>query len=116
MIYTCKLENISFFAFHGLYPQEQKIGGTFIVNVEVSRNSSLDETFEDLNKLYNYELLFQIAKKEMQQTQALIETVAKNIFEEINSTLKPEKLSVSVTKLNPAGLFGSGVATVSLTL
>lgn len=114
MEYTCKLESVSFFAYHGLYPEEQQTGGLFTVDIEVGKEIASMEKLNDLNKLFNYEYLYEVAKRHMQQTKPLIETVAKLIYDEIDAQWHPEELVVKITKPNPGGLFKSGAASITL--
>jgi len=77
------LEDIEFHSFHGYYPEEQKIGGRFLVNLE------MDTAFEDafhsdqLEDTFNYETAYKIVKEEMEKPSKLIEHVAGRILDSI---------------------------------
>lgn len=114
MIYSCKLNRVAFYAYHGLYAEEQILGATFYVSIAVSKYAADTINYSSLEQLYNYEHLFAIAQKHMKQTQPLIETIAKNIFDEVLKTMQADEIMVELIKPNPAGLFGSGEAVIIL--
>ena len=76
------LRGAEFYAFHGYYPEEQKAGNTFIIDIEVEIKTfdSLDDNIKDT---INYEELYSICKSEMAKTQKLLETVVLNIITQI---------------------------------
>ncbi len=96
------LEELEFYAYHGLYEQEQKIGNRFSVDIRIFFDYSFQKGEEDLSKTVNYEKLYQCAREEMRTPSKLLETLAANIIERIFTTL-PSVLSVevSVSKYNP---------------
>jgi dihydroneopterin aldolase len=98
-----KVKELRFFSHHGFYPEEQILGNEYLVSIEVSFpfTHSIDDKLENT---INYEILYEIAKKEMRNPQKLLETVASNILNEtllksdIDST---EKIKVNICKINP---------------
>jgi dihydroneopterin aldolase len=80
--FTIELRDLEFFSFHGLYEEEKKAGGEFVVDVfakfpaENHKLTSIDETV-------NYAALFAIIKDEMNQPRELLETIAQVIAEKI---------------------------------
>lgn len=94
------LEGIQFYAYHGFYPEEQKVGNNFLVDIEtemlVKENIS-----DDLSSTLNYETLFEIAETHMKVPVKLLETVAHQILKEIVLKLPAvEHVKVSIRKLN----------------
>ncbi|MGZ3756766.1 MAG: dihydroneopterin aldolase [Mucilaginibacter sp.] len=98
---TIHLHGATFFAYHGFYPEEQKLGNHFIVDVEVSFVPA--QHFDDeLVNTVNYEILYNIAAQQMKQTAKLLETVAQGISDEIKGNYPDlENIRVTVRKLNP---------------
>jgi len=84
MITKVGLKGAEFYAFHGYYPQEQKAGNTFIIDIEVEIKS-FDSTDDNINDTINYEELYAICKSEMAVTQKLLETVVLNIIQKIKT-------------------------------
>ena len=113
---TTALENIRFFAYHGMYPEEKIKGAEFIVDVWVSGEVTDETEFRKLEELVNYEQIYSILTDEMDKPRDFIEDLAKTILDRVFSLLtqKDFQVKVKITKPNPAGLFGSGAASVML--
>jgi len=96
------LHGAEFFAFHGFYPEEQKLGNWFVVDIDVEFTPSANISDDDLNNSVNYEQLYDIACEEMKLTKKLIETVAQAIIDEIkNQYAFVDRIQVRVKKMNP---------------
>jgi dihydroneopterin aldolase len=98
---TIELKNLRFFARHGLYAEEIKIGNEFEVNLSVSY---LAETIviTDIAETINYVSLYELIKAVMQKPTPLLETVAMAIAEKIHQDFpQVKKISVSISKLHP---------------
>ena len=100
-VQTVALKDVKFYAFHGFYPEEQLIGNHFSVDVEVTFVPF--GTTEDLMATVNYEVINSIVTKFMQQPQKLLETLVKNILEELTTTY-PYLLTatVGIKKMHPS--------------
>jgi dihydroneopterin aldolase len=112
MKYQTALNNLEFYAYHGLYKEENLLGGRFLVDVllETETNSKI----LTINQALNYEIIFSIVKEEMEERRELIETVAQSILSELTKAFTDvDHIMVTISKPNPGGLFGSGVARVS---
>lgn len=99
---TIALHGAAFFAYHGFYPEEQKLGNKFIVDIEVD---FVPENYLNDDKIGNtvdYEQVHDIACEQMKYTRKLIETVAQAIADDIKA-LYPLVINIRVTikKLNP---------------
>lgn len=99
-ILTISLNHLRFFAYHGLYAEEKKIGAEFEVNLIVSFPA--ENTISELNNTVNYEKLFQLLKDEMQKPRELLETFAMEVSESIHQSFPSiKKNEISITKLHP---------------
>ncbi|MFN7313905.1 MAG: dihydroneopterin aldolase [Bacteroidota bacterium] len=87
------LENVKFYAYHGLYDFEREKGGEFIVNIHVE--SPEKPAYTTLADVVNYEQLFAIAAKHMNTPTPFIEEVARLILDEITFAF-PEILTAEV--------------------
>jgi dihydroneopterin aldolase len=117
MNYTTSLQNIEFYAYHGLYEAEKYIGGKFIVSASVAQNVDDELLITHINQATNYELLYQIIHKHMMHREDLLETVAQKIINEIKHTFnRALHIKVSIEKPRAAGLLPSGTAVVELDL
>lgn len=84
LIQTVALKDVSVFAYHGYYPEEQVLGRRFLISISVTFQHTGDT--ENLQHTVNYEVLNTILLKEMQNTQQLLETVVKNILDQVLTT------------------------------
>jgi dihydroneopterin aldolase len=109
------LENLEFYAFHGVYPMENLIGNTFIVDMFAYLPSDM-VLIQNIDQTLNYEHAYQHIKKCMAVPQPLLETVAKMIHDGIKE-LQPalEKIEISIRKVHVpiSGMQGSAVVTYS---
>ncbi|MDX2306554.1 MAG: dihydroneopterin aldolase [Microscillaceae bacterium] len=96
------LEGLEFFAYHGFYKEERKIGNKYNVDliVEADLHEAADK--DKLSFTIDYETLYRIIQQEMQRPSKLLEHIARQIiiqiyrqFPEVNS------IEVSVAKFNP---------------
>ena len=96
------LEGLDFHAYHGVYPHERESGNWFEVDIAVETDFSKAAEDDDLSETVNYETLFRIVKDEMEKPSRLLETVAKNIVDDVMREL-PTVTSVEfkISKLNP---------------
>ena len=94
------LEGIRFHAFHGFYPEEQKIGNEFLLDISTESNADGDFV-DELADTVNYERLFEIAAEEMKIPRKLLETVAHAILTRIVAGFPQlDVAKVSIRKLN----------------
>jgi len=96
------LNDAEFFAHHGFYPEEQLLGGRFLVDISVSFVPDNNLSEDEIENTINYESLYIIACEEMQHTRKLIETVAQSIFDRIQQKYSFAKcIKVSLRKMSP---------------
>lgn len=87
-----------FYAYHGYYPGENKMGHTFIVDAIVTYHHQALAS-DDLSQTVNYETIYSICKEEMGNTQKLLETVMFNIGTRIKTLSKDiQSTKVSIRK------------------
>jgi len=94
------LEGLEFFAYHGYYDEERKVGNNFRcdVSVELKSFDSLDDNIYDT---VNYEDAYAIIETEMKQTRKLLETVAYHIIQKIQALHNVTAARVKIHKLAP---------------
>jgi dihydroneopterin aldolase len=100
-IITIELTRLRFFAKHGLFAEEQKIGNEFEVDLYVSYDPG-DTLIDELSETVNYASLFAILKDEMQKPRKLLETFAMEMTDLLHSTYPSiRKIEITLSKLNP---------------
>jgi dihydroneopterin aldolase len=97
---------------HGCWPEEEIIGGDYIVDVEMSVNFLPAAQTDDLNATADYVDVVRIIYHEMALRSKLIETVAYRIASSILKNVRVECVSVKVTKISPPA--GGDVQSVSV--
>lgn len=113
---TVSLQGMKFYAFHGYYAFEQRIGNTFEVDVEAELDTSSSPD-EQLDKTLNYEEIYKITKGYMEKKYQLLETLAYDIAHDVKAyDNKVQKVTVKLSKYNPpiGGKVDRAVVTVSV--
>lgn len=96
------LEGLEFFAFHGAYPEEQKNGNKFLVDVSLEVDCSLPAQTDNLQDSTDYVRIFQIVEKEMAIRSNLLEHLARRMVEKIRADFpKIVACTVKVSKIDP---------------
>ncbi|SDD27642.1 dihydroneopterin aldolase [Mucilaginibacter pineti] len=96
------LQGAEFFAYHGFYPEEQKLGCRYLVDIEVGFVPQAAIMADELDNTVDYEKLYIIACEEMKHTRKLIETVGQGILDKIIGKYPFVKtIHVAIKKVNP---------------
>ena len=112
---TIKLENLRFYGYHGLYPEERCQGGEYRVDLEVDYRTSDTTTQEkaqdtllgsvtsispiiDLSQTIDYVQLYTIVKEEMGKPRELLETITMCIVGNIAAAYSCERIVVEIKK------------------
>lgn len=107
------LRNVRFHAFHGVMPQERRVGGDFLVNLRVGYPLEQAVQSDEVGDTLNYATLYEVVKTEMMQPSNLLEHVAGRIAEAIAERFpQVTSIDLALTKQNPpmgADCDGAGV-------
>lgn len=102
MVSFIELEKILFFAYHGVMPQEKKVGNQFEVNLKVKTDFSDALNDDLLDNTISYADMYEVVKEEMMIPSDLIEHVAGRILRALTSRWPQiEAVELKVSKLNP---------------
>ena len=110
--FTIELRGLQFYSFHGLYEEEKKVGGDFIVDVW-AKFPAEGHVLKSVNETVNYAALFTIVKDEMNQPRELLETIAQSIAEKMYAKygiIKEVEIRIEKKKAPIVGLSGSVAA------
>ena len=110
-----EIEGMEFYAYHGYYDVEQKVGTRFLVDIHIETDCSKAAASDNLDNALDYQNVYLTVKKEMAVVSNLLEHVAGRILDRLKSQF-PEigKASVKISKMNPP--FGGPVEKVSVTM
>ena len=96
------LEGMAFYAHHGYYTEERKRGNNYLIDVQVSYDMEKAATTDDLEYALNYETIYKICERQMDEPRRLIESVAKSIGDEIKEAFpQTEYVRIELKKLKP---------------
>ncbi len=110
-----KLETMRFYASHGCYETEQRVGGRFSVDLSYSYNAAGVIATDNIEKAVSYLDIYAITAQEMAIPSATIEHVAKRIIAKLMSEFAAIKfVEISVAKITPP--LGGDIERVSVTL
>ena len=96
-MFSISLNNLQFFAHHGVYEEERILGNDFEVNVTMSFETV--EPVMELEQTVNYASVYDIIKKRMAVPAQLLETVAQELLQLIyNYDNRIKSITISVRK------------------
>jgi len=95
------LKGMHFYAFHGFYEFERRIGNEFVLDVMIDMDIKNDPD-ERISNTYNYEEIYSTCKKYMKKRYQLLETLVHDIAKEVKaSNSSINEVKIRVEKLNP---------------
>ena len=93
-----RLRNMRFYAYHGLFPEEARLGQRFEVDVDFSEAGRGD----DLEQSVNYADVYKIVEEVVTQRRFnLVEALAEHLAAAIGASHAPISLVVRVRKPHP---------------
>jgi dihydroneopterin aldolase len=107
------INDLRLYAYHGVLPQERRVGGWFVVSLRVHYNITRAMETDEVADTLNYADLYGVVKAEMAVPSQLLEHVAGRIAKAVFGRFpRVLALDLSVTKENPpmgANCSGAGV-------
>ncbi|MFC7061786.1 dihydroneopterin aldolase [Halobacillus seohaensis] len=97
------VNGMEFWAYHGLFPEENKLGQRFYVDLELELNLKPAGTTDDMNESINYGDVYQVTKTIVEgEPKNLVETVSENLAGELLHQFSLlEGCRVKITKPDP---------------
>lgn len=96
------LENLIFYAYHGVFDQETLVGNTYVLNVKIDLDLEPASKSDDLVDTISYADVYEVIKQEMMIPSHLLEHVAGRIIRRLKETYPQIKqLEVKLSKRNP---------------
>ena len=115
MLYTIRLQQMEFRAYHGCYDLEQKVGNRFTVDLRIVTELGQVAAEDSVELAVNYLTVYEVVREVMGHTQRTIERVAMNIIEALKERFPQiEQVTCTVAKLAPP--LGGKLHSVSVTL
>ena len=96
------LRGLTFFAFHGVLPEERQQGNRFVVDLVLEADISRAVCTDNLDDTVNYAEVYEVVRREMVVPSQLLEHVCGRIATALLDAFAPlQRVRVSVTKRNP---------------
>ena len=96
------LRNVRFHAFHGVMPQEQQVGGDFLLTLRVGYPLAKAMESDEVVDTLNYASLYTLVKQAMDQPSQLLEHVAGRIAKAVMNVFPAvTSVDLELTKQNP---------------
>ena len=97
-----RLRNMRFYAHHGLFPEENRLGQQFEVDVDLIRDLASAGQTDDVDLTVNYPEVYELVARTMTEKRfKLVEALAEQIAAQIGERYSPIQLVVRVRKPNP---------------
>lgn len=110
------LQELRFFAYHGLYAFEKQLGNYFELNIHLTVTTT-SLPVKEIHETVNYVAVFELVAKRMDIATPLLETVASEIAMQILAQFSlVEEVTISLYKLQPPIPQFEGKVGVSFTL
>lgn len=105
------LNKLLFVGYHGLYPEEKKLGNNYSVDIDIDFYPK-QNLIDQLDQTIDYVTIYAIVKKWMEIPTPLLETLISKIADDIlMEQPHAEKVMVKITKLHlPIPLFEGNVS------
>lgn len=99
---TIAINDMRFYAHHGCFEEERKIGTHFRVDMVFETDTSRAEVSDNIADTVSYLDVYQVVKREMEISSHLLEHVARRVGESVKREFPTvASVRVKVSKLNP---------------
>ncbi|MGZ3846699.1 MAG: dihydroneopterin aldolase [Flavisolibacter sp.] len=99
--FTIELNSIRFFADHGMYEEEKRVGNEFEVDVSIACKSP-NQLVTSIEQTIDYAEVYRILQEEFAERQFFIETVAMKVADKLQLQFPEiENVRIAIRKLNP---------------
>jgi dihydroneopterin aldolase len=96
------LNQMSFYAYHGAFPEENKLGQRFVIDVELRLDLRSAGQTDELEHSIDYGKVFQVVKEIVEHRRyRLIESLAENIADMLLTEFPVPEVLVRVSKPDP---------------
>ena len=96
------LEGLEFFAYHGYYEEEQKIGNKYQVNIKVETEFAGAAQEDQLSGTVDYERLYKLVETQMAIPSKMLEHLGQRIIDQtIEAFPDIDSVEVDISKFNP---------------
>ncbi|MBP3253423.1 MAG: dihydroneopterin aldolase [Bacteroidales bacterium] len=99
---TISIENMRFYAYHGCFEQERRIGTEFAVSIWFDTDTEKAEVSDKVEDTVDYSKVYQVVNKQMQTPSHILEHVGRRIMNAVSQSFPSVyNIKVKISKLNP---------------
>ncbi len=110
---TIHLNDLEFFSYHGILPEEKILGGYFIINAEITFKEH-EEVIHSIKHTIDYGDIFSIIQQRMAIATPLLESIVMDIGAIIKQQFQQvTAIKISLQKINPPIIGFQGSAGVT---
>lgn len=96
------LENITFYAYHGVFEQETIVGNEYTVNLKIGIDLQKACCSDNIHDTISYADVYEDVKNEMKIPSRLLENAANRIIQRLkNKYPQIESIEIKLSKRNP---------------
>ena len=96
------LHEMRFYAYHGVFPQEQRVGNQFVAELTFWADVAGSVRSDELEETISYADVYEVVKAEMAIPSRLLEHVVGRISERLFATFpRMQRLALTLNKCNP---------------
>ena len=96
------LHEMRFYAYHGVFAQEQRVGNHFIVELSFWADIAESLYQDELEETISYADVYEVVKEEMAIPSRLLEHVVGRISERLFATFpRMQRIALTLSKCNP---------------
>ncbi len=97
------MNRMVFYGYHGVYPEENKLGQRFFIDLTIETNFSKASQSDDINDTIDYGLVYESVKAVMEgRPRKLIEKLAEEIAQKLFKQFSLiENVTIKLTKPDP---------------
>ena len=96
------LHEMRFYAYHGVFAQEQRVGNHFIVELTFWADIAVSLHRDELEETISYADVYEVIKAEMAIPSRLLEHVVGRISERLFATFpRMQRIALTLSKCNP---------------
>lgn len=93
---------MQFYGYHGVYPEENRLGQRFTVDLELGLDLHPAAASDDLNKTVDYEAVYNTVREIVEgEPVKLVETLAERVVARLFATFPIQEIRIRVTKPDP---------------
>lgn len=111
-----ELQDMEFYAYHGCFDAEKKVGNHFVVNLWLEYDASKPAETDNIKDALNYQTAYEVVEAQMKITSSLLENVCKRILDALFDTFPDMLVSAQVDISKMAPPIGAKMKSVTVTM